>query len=167
MTRRLTIGTAVALAASALVAVILSASGSAQTSGARTIKLFEREKGSTFRFVDNPPKSRNKRRPRASTGDVFVFSTPIFNEARKLRLGQLSVQCTVSRPGTERTETAVCHGAFALKDGQIAVEAVVRGDPKTVVAAVTGGTGVYEGARGTLRSKTVKKGSEDTITLLP
>jgi hypothetical protein len=100
-------------------------------------------------------------------GDVFAFNSPVFDQARTTRLGVLSVQCTVTRPGSEARNESICVGAFRLRDGMITLVTTIKGDPRTVAAAVTGGTGAYSGARGTLVSTTVRGGSEDTITLLP
>jgi len=166
MTRRRG-GIATALVASVLVAVIVSGSGSAQSPGGRTIKLFERDKGSRSGIVDNPPKSKSRRRPRISIGDLVVLTSPVLDEAKQQRLGRISEQCAVTSSGTERTGVVLCHGAFVLGDGQITFEMAVPGAPKTMVGAVTGGTGAYIGARGTFASTNVKGGSEDTLTLLP
>jgi hypothetical protein len=160
--KRLAIVLPAAAAATAVLA-LMSASGSAQTPGT-TLQLFESEKGASFGFVDNPPKSKNDR---ASVGDVFAFNSPVLDQARETRLGVLSVQCTVTRPGKESKAEAACTGAFRLEDGMITLTTSIKGSPKTVTAAVTGGTGAYNGARGSLTSTTVKGGSEDTITLLP
>lgn len=164
--KRLAIVLATAGAAMGVLA-ILSASGSAQAPAGTTLQLFERERGSSFGFVDNPPKIKNRRNARVSVGDVFAFSGPVFDQSRATRLGSLSVQCTVTKPGTEARSEAICVGAFRLRDGIIALTTSIKGEPRTVTAAVTGGTGAYNGARGTLLSRTVKGGSEDTITLLP
>jgi len=164
--KRLAIVLATAGAAVGVLA-ILSASGSAQAPAGTTLQLFERERGSSFGFVDNPPKIKNRRNARVSVGDVFAFSSPIFDQSRATRLGSLHVQCTVTKPGTEARSESICVGAFRLKDGTIALTATLKGEPKTVTAAVTGGTGAYIGARGTLLSTNVRGGAEDTITLLP
>ncbi len=76
--------------------------------------------------------------------------------------------CTFTTSGSPRTARAVCVGAFRLKAGSITLVAALRGQPSTVNAAVTGGTGAYANARGTLRSVNHKDGSStDTITLQP
>jgi hypothetical protein len=152
-----------AAAAATVVLALMSTSGSAQTPGT-TIQLFESEKGASFGFVDNPPKSKNDR---ASVGDAFAFNSPVLDQARQTRLGNLSVQCTVTRPGKESKAETACSGAVRLADGMITLSTSIKGNPKTVAAAVTGGTGAYNGARGSLTSTTVEGGSEDTITLLP
>lgn len=153
-------------AAATTVALVLAASGSGQASGARTIKLFEASNGGTFGFVDNPPKTIRKD-PHASVGDILAFSNPIFDESRKHRLGVSSAQCIATRPGRIATATYTCSGTFALNDGTIAVAALQRGEPITQQLAVTGGTGAYDGARGTIVARMLKSGTEDTITLLP
>jgi hypothetical protein len=151
-------------AAAATGLVLMAASGSAQTPGATTLQLFERERGSSFGFVDNRPRSRNER---ASVGDMFAFNSPIFDQARTTRLGVLSVQCIVTRPGREAQSESMCNGALRLRDGIIAISTTIKGSPRTVTAAVTGGTGAYNGARGTFTSTTGRGGSEDTIALIP
>jgi hypothetical protein len=152
-----------ACAATASAFALISASGSAQTPGT-TLQLFESEKGSHFGFVDNPPKSKNGK---ASVGDTFAFNSPVFDQARTTRLGVLSVRCTVTSPGKESKSEAECTGVVRLNEGMITLATTIKGDPKTVTAAVTGGTGKYVGARGSLTSTTVKGGSEDTITFAP
>jgi hypothetical protein len=151
-------------AAAATGLVLMAASGSAQTPGATTLQLFERERGSSFGFVDNRPRARNER---ASVGDMFAFNSPIFDQARTTRLGVISVQCTVTRPGREAQSESMCSGALRLRDGLITIATTIKGSPRTVTAAVTGGTGAYNGARGTFTSTTVRGGSEDTIALIP
>jgi hypothetical protein len=155
-----------ATTAAAAVALVLAANGSGQVAGARTIKLFEAPTGGTFGFVDNAPKT-NRKDPHASIGDILAFSNPIFDESRTHRLGISSAQCIATRPGKIAAATYACSGTFALNDGTITIAALQRGEPTTQLLAVTGGTGAYDGARGTIVSRTLKNGTEDTITLLP
>jgi hypothetical protein len=153
-------------ATAATIALVLAANGSGQVSGARTIKLFEAPKGGTFGFVDNAPKT-NRKDPHASIGDILAFSNPIFDGSRTHRLGVSSAQCIATRAGRIASATYTCSGTFALNDGTIAVAALQRGEPTTQQLAVTGGTGAYNGARGTIVARMLKSGTEDTITLLP
>jgi len=153
-------------ATAAAIALVLAAGGSGQVAGARTIKLFEAAKGSSFGFVDNAPKT-NRKDPRASIGDILAFSNPIFDQSRTHRLGLTSAQCIATRAGRIASATYTCSGTFALNDGTIAVAALQRGEPTIQQLAVTGGTGAYNGARGTILARTLKTGTEDTITLLP
>jgi hypothetical protein len=155
-----------ATAAAATIALVLVAASSGHVSGARTIKLFEAPKGSSFGFVDNAPKTSRKD-PHASIGDILAFSNPIFDASRTHRLGLSSAQCIATRPGRIASATYTCSGTLALNDGTITIAALQRGEPTTQQVAVTGGTGAYDGARGTIVSRMLKSGTEDTITLLP
>jgi hypothetical protein len=140
--------------------------GDAQASANRTITVFEASKGSTFGFVDNAPKT-NRKDAHASIGDILAFSSPIFDASRTHRLGLSSGECIATRPGRIARATFSCSGTFALNDGTLVVAALQVGEPKTLRLAVTGGTGAYDGARGTVIARTLKDGTEDTIALLP
>jgi hypothetical protein len=64
--------------------------------------------------------------------------------------------------------TNLIHAVFRLPDGQIVIDAAVDGrHPDKVRAAVTGGTGAYEGARGTFTTRPGNAGNADRILLLP
>jgi hypothetical protein len=156
-----------AVVAAGAAAIVLSVTtGSAQPAGARTIKLFEPSKGSTFAFVDNPPKA-NRRHPRESIGDLFVLSNPVLDKSQTHRLGRSAAQCTTSAAGSPQTAIATCFGTLTLNDGTLAIQTTVRGEPRKTTMAVTGGTGAYAGARGTLVAVAGRSGSTDTVTLLP
>jgi hypothetical protein len=155
-----------ALAAAVLVVAALTATAGGQGAQGRTIQLTELDKGATFGFVDNPPRGPGRNRPRVSPGDVLAFSSPVADPSGN-RVGRVDVQCAVTSGRSFRTARQVCHGAFDLADGAISLAATVVGDPKTVVAPVTGGTGAYAGARGQLTSVNQRRGSNDTIELLP
>jgi hypothetical protein len=155
-----------ALAAAALTAAVISATAGGQAAQGRTIQLTELAKGGTFGFVDNPPRG-TMRRPRFSPGDSEAFSS-VLADASGRHVGRLNVQCTVTGGRSARTARVVCTGVFGLPDGTLAVTASLVGEPSTVNAAVTGGTGAYVGARGQLMSVSHRNGSSsDTIQLLP
>jgi allene oxide cyclase-like protein len=157
-------------AAAALLAAIVAAGAGGQAPTGRTLVLTELAKGGTFGFVDNPPKSKRTRSGeprRISVGDMFVFSSRIADQ-QGTRVGKLHVQCVVTVPGALRSAESVCTGVFRLTDGLISVVTAIVGEPTTVSAVVTGGTGTYAGARGTLTSVSHKNGSStDTLQLLP
>jgi hypothetical protein len=162
MQRFMILGTAAVVAT--VIAAASTTSGGAQTSGERTFKVFERA-GGTFGFVDNPPRATNRRNPRTSPGDAFAFSTPLFSE-RNERIGAVHAQCVVTRGGTERRSGSQCMGTLILPEGTLAVSAVAQGDDETI--AVVGGTGAYEGARGSITDRDLPRDrTEDTIHLLP
>jgi hypothetical protein len=150
--------------AATVIAGILTTGGAAQAPGERTFKIIEGS-GGTFKFIDNPPKARNPRNPRLSVGDAYVFTTPLFNEANN-RIGALHVYCAVTRGGRIRRSRSQCNATYALRDGTLAASAVVRGE--TAIIAVVGGTGAYEGARGSITDRDLPRGrTEATVHLLP
>jgi hypothetical protein len=147
--------------------VAMGTSASAQAPTATTITLRELDRGSTFRFVDQAPKSRSQRNPTFSTGDVLVFSNPLVN-ASNARIGSLYAMCTVAKSGTFRSVTALCQGTYRLGDGHIDVQLLARLSQTTVNGAVVGGTGAYANRRGTFSSRMRANGDSDTtITLAP
>lgn len=105
-----------------------------------------------FTFIDNPPRRRE------SAGDVFMGT----GTTRGAKRGSFEFTCTaVSR------RVSLCDGTASFGDGEIHVSARVAGEGRTIRAAIVGGTGAYNGAKGTLTSRTVssRRGvdvSEDT-----
>ena len=149
------------VAAAAVAAIfLLPGAGSAQQSGERTFKLVETGKGASFKFVDVPPRAK---RNRPSPGDGFVFTTPL-KDASGASDGTLTAQCTF----TPKNQS-VCNGVFRLKNGTITGTTEVNDSLKTVIA-ITGGTGAYEGARGSItsidRSHADNSPADDTVHLL-
>ena len=151
--------------AATVIAGILTTGGAAQVPGERTFTVIEGS-GGTFKFIDNPPKARNRRNPRLSVGDAYLFSSPLFNEANN-RIGFLQVSCVVTRGGKFARARSQCNGTYALSDGTLAASAVVRGGQLPTIAVV-GGTGAYEGARGSITDRRLPRGrTEATVHLLP
>ena len=155
---------AVLVVVAAVVAIpVLSASGDV----AQTISFKEVDKGSTFHYVDNAPMNPHNKKPVLSPGDVFVFTSPIADG----KSGQLRAKCTTERKapasdtGFSKSEP-ICSGAFVLSDGTMFVS-VAEGGAKVTHGAITGGTGAYANARGTLTSTQTKSGSDDVVTLVP
>jgi len=160
---------AAAAGAAAAAAAVLAAGGSAQAPVARTLTFTETDRGSTFRVVDNPPRSRRARQgfpTRVSAGDTIVISQRLVQGSGPAT-GTIHVSCTATTGRAQRFDRAVfvCHATTTLPDGTIALEAALRFGDQGVTAAVTGGTGAYEGARGTFTS--AGNPSVDTFRLLP
>jgi allene oxide cyclase len=159
--------TALAVLGAGVVAVAIAASGSAQTSGGRTLHVFERDKGTTFKVLDRGPKIKHDI---LSVGDELIAMSPVFDQSRKRRIGLISFDCVTTKPGSKKFPEGeqLCSAAYRFKDGQLTTTGSLRdvGEP---VEAVTGGTGAYEGAKGTFVSHRAKNegGSVDTIKLLP
>ena len=139
-------------------------------SGLITFTLVERDSPSDdFGFVDNPPKSkRDPRReePEVSAGDLFAFSGGLFTAASGgTRAGGLDVDCVATK-GAKRFDRArfQCLGTATLENGTLSLSVGGRLGPRVVVA-ITGGTGIYAGARGTMISKETQRGAHDRFTI--
>lgn len=98
-----------------------------------------------------------------SVGDRFVFGDTLYAWGTKKKVGTDGGDCALVHVKDKGKEiTAQCVATLSLKGGQITVQGladVTSGKPSTV--AVTGGTGLYRGATGTLtvddQSETVAK----------
>jgi hypothetical protein len=151
--------------------LLVAGGGSAQTPGARTVSLFETNTGSTSAFVDNAPRSPvanpESRRFRFSMGDKIEFTNPLLDQRGGNRLGVLSGEGTVMKGRTFANILLLGTVTFSFSDGSQIAGVGMFSPGKTARVAVTGGTGAYEGARGTIVSQEVQGGSQDTLTLLP
>lgn len=149
---------AAALVAAALTPPLASASS---TERAITLRLLERQ--ASFHVQDNPPLSTSHR---VSAGDTLQFTNELLTERGK-RAGTAYVSCVVVTGGDpERQAAMTCTGTFGLAGGQIDVAATLRkGLPRI---AIIGGTGAYEGARGSIRSLPRKHSMlvDDTLHIL-
>src|SRR3954470_9024129 len=159
-------------AAAATVAVAAAAiSGGAQAADGRTLTFLDDTNHATQAFVDNPPKSPvgnpASKRFRLSTGDMLYVRSPILYHKGGTRIGTAYSQFTVVSGSKFANVVFRGHGAFRLRDGQLAVDGVVRPANSTNTIPVIGGTGAYEGARGSMTFTEVAGGSQDTFHLLP
>jgi hypothetical protein len=151
------------------VATVVAATGSAQTTGGRTITLFENIARERSTLVDNAPKSPSKNpessRFRLSAGDELVNRTPMLDRKGGARVGASYAHAIVVKG--RRFESASLHAniVLALRDGTITLAGLVGAAQRPL--AVTGGTGAYEGARGSATEKETGSGAELTIRLLP
>lgn len=144
-------------------ALIVGTSASAQSSTTLTFK--ELNKGATFAFVDNAPMSKTNGEPSASLGDVIAFTNPL--AAAGKRIGRLYLHCTVVVAARQANKASyACEGVVAIGAGTLSVQAFLAHAGATVRGTVTGGTGVYSNARGTLLSQPTKSGADDVITLV-
>ena len=143
------------------VAVALPVSGQAQSAGEQTIELTARTTG--VRIVDLAPRGR------VSAGDVLVSTNRLTNAAGA-PAGTAHMLCGVTRPArTFERATFQCAGTQRLNDGTLSFSLVARlGADRVITAAITGGTGAYAGARGSVvnteRSENV---SDQVVRLLP
>jgi hypothetical protein len=145
-------------------ALVLGSSASAQ--GAKTLTFKELNHGTTFAFVDNAPTSKAKGEPSASIGDAIVFTNPLTDRVGK-RVGRLFVHCTAVVAARHANKAAFsCEGIMVVDGGTLSVQAFLPNAGATVHGTVTGGTGAYSNARGTLLSRPTTAGADDTITLV-
>jgi len=152
------------IAAAAGLAVVVSIAvtsiGGAQAPGERTFTLVEKPISS--KFIDNPPHLKHQR---PSPGDFFVFSSGLY-DGSGARVGTVLGHCTISAPASLPGE---CEGVAKLKDGQLTFGTATT-NSRTTVIAITGGTGAYEGARGTVtsvnRTGADNSPSDDTVHIL-
>ncbi len=124
------------LAAAAATTLALATSGGAQTP--TTIKLTQKDR--FFHFVDVPPKKGDSK---PTGGDEFVIRGALSRDGAADGAG--TNVCVYTTKGE-----AECNGTLALKDGSIMLSGVLDFTAKSNTGAVTGGTGAYAGARGTV-----------------
>jgi hypothetical protein len=139
----------VGIAAAALAAAVLASTGGAQQQAAPTgtLDLIGLEREATDRFVDNPPRGGERRPP--SAGDTITISQRLRNTSNA-RAGVVRATFTVTGG---RAFTAVGGGTFTLGNGTIRAEGIIeeRGrSDRSDTFAITGGTGAYEDAGGTM-----------------
>jgi allene oxide cyclase len=93
-----------------------------------------------------------------SKGDLLVFANEVFDAANKIRLGSDQGYCVRVIPG----KSWECIWTLILKAGLITVEGPFM-DEGDSLFAVTGGTGEYSGAKGsmTLHPRDAKATSYD------
>ena len=92
-----------------------------------------------------------------SLGDAFIFTSALTRHGKAV--GHTGVVCTLT--SVDRGEVQ-CVGTARLPGGQITIQGLLAGEPEVFSFAITGGTGHYEGADGTL----VVKELSDTQELL-
>jgi hypothetical protein len=83
--------------------------------------------------------------PDLSLGDSFVFTSNLTRHGDKV--GHTGVECTITSVAREETQ---CLGSAVFHHGQITIQGLLAGEPEKFSFAITGGTGAYEGAEGTL-----------------
>ena len=151
------------------VAVGVAASGNAQTNSGRTLTLFEDVSREANTLVDNAPhspaKSPGSRRFRLSMGDELAARTPLLDRRGGARIGTASVHAVVVKGRTFEHATLQAQVTLALRDGTLALTGLAGAAQRPF--AVVGGTGAYEGARGSATEKETGAGADLTVRLLP
>ncbi len=154
---------------------LLGVSGSsAQQPSARTVTVTDSRNGARFAFIDNPPSTRLTRQGdprRISIGDEIVFVNRLRTTSGGKGRGYFRCVAVAAAAGAAGRFDSLCIIDMALPDGHLV------GSGRTanlygnrIEIPVTGGTGAYAGARGTLRrleGPPKMNGGTDTISLLP
>lgn len=112
-----------------------------------TLTFEMRHKEARVTMIDESPRMTRKR-PSESPGDSVV-SRGTLRDAAGAKAGSVHAQFTVTHGRSPNTTEQVV-GAMALTGGQITVHGLMdqKGNSETI--AITGGTGAYDGARGTV-----------------
>jgi hypothetical protein len=87
-----------------------------------------------------------------SLGDLFVFSGPL-QKRSGAEVGRIDGQCTTTSapgPSAEQRQLCIVNATFenTTPGAEIDTQGVGRVEAEDVVLAVTGGTGLYQNARG-------------------
>jgi hypothetical protein len=145
--RRMGVGVAVVLAAGAgwMAAPAVAA--------ARTITLQARSQLEQAQAVDNEPAG-------PSAGDMLVFTERLLDASGK-RIGSDRAVCVRLFDAT-----SLCLGTYKLRGGQVMVQLHQPGPEGTYDQAITGGTGRYAGARGTVTVRQSTGGDRFTFRIL-
>jgi hypothetical protein len=158
------------LVAAATASAIAVTSGTAQAPGERTLTFVERSVPANDVFADVPPLA-TKKHPNPGRGDTLLFDNTVLDASGATKVGRFRARCSFLK-ATRRFvgSVAICDAVYVLADGTItAIASPTFGPP--IHFAVTGGTGAYEGARGsgvsTNRPGANKPLSDTTIHLLP
>ena len=163
--------TRTALAVAAIVTVPALAGIYAQSAGASATETSQRASTMTFlqkdgnlTFVDVGPQGGEMKPP--SQGDAYVLSNRLIDATTKKTVGTTHIVCTTTVPG--KKAIALCDHVFALAGGTLTAQSVAPLSKARETMALTGGTGEYAGARGTVSWDGTGSGelSSYTVTFL-
>jgi hypothetical protein len=154
--RRATLVVSGLVATGALGASVVSPEAQQSSPPTGTLQLTLRDRETTFRLVDVHP---GRRAP--AVGDGFVITGALRDQAGT-RMGRLQATFVAINPRREQAQVAA---TFVLSGGRITASGA---DTKSRVDdfAVTGGTGSYAGARGTLRVTEHRRSATFLFTFL-
>ncbi|MEU9164498.1 hypothetical protein AB0D29_30030 [Streptomyces sp. NPDC048424] len=96
----------------------------------------------------------------AAQGDRTVFNSELFDENHR-SVGETNGTCTTTRTDDHGAE--VCVVTYTLPGGQLSVQGMVFGNitdgrPPSFDNGITGGTGEFDRARGSVHADTIGKG---------
>ncbi len=138
---------AVSAAALATAAAVLAPGTSAQSQGPETLTVQFRHREAKVSIVDLPPRMTRRQRSE-SPGDLAV-GTARLRSPSGAPVGHAHQSFMVTGGRGEATTEQIT-ATFVLRDGQITLQGLAdnRTPDAPLIAAITGGTGRYDGARG-------------------
>jgi hypothetical protein len=158
-------------------AAVVVPSGQAQDAvppGTTTLTFHAPIVGSSFQFVDNPPKSPVNNllspRHRFSLGDTLAGDNRLFDRRGGSRVGRAYYQGTVVRGRTIENLSYITTTTYVLNDGsQIVSQGYARLGARKATVPIVGGTGRFKGARGQVTTTigVFFDSTTETLTLLP
>ena len=121
-------------------ALLFAASPADANRGPRALTFTARSELARVHLVDNAPSGD-------SVGDMVIFTERLFDRHGKL-IGSDAASCVRLFDAT-----SLCTGTYKLPRGRLMVQLLQPGltGTRTYEQAITGGTGRYAGARGTVR----------------
>jgi Dirigent-like protein len=109
------------------------------------------------RIVDNPPKNRGDT---PTVGDTVAFNKLLLDKNGK-RVGSVQAHGTITSGGKNAAETV--EGVMILKGGRLTVQETFRFSDRRHDIAITGGTGSYEGATGSITTGLPGQDDDDLL----
>jgi hypothetical protein len=144
--------TSIVVATVAVGAAVAPATASREASHARTIVIKARSQLEHAQFVDNGAEG-------SSAGDVLLFTERLLNSKGR-SIGHDAATCT-----SLFDARSLCTGAYTLKGGQVLVQLVQPGPNGVYTQAITGGTGRYVRANGTVTVDQRQSGDRFTFRI--
>jgi hypothetical protein len=146
MTIRLALAALAALAAALVTAALVASSGSAQAPAGTTLHLVSKSQKNVGSF----PSGRPRQGEHASFGDKITGDDAGYDRAACTFVGQ----------------SLLCDVQVQLSKGTLSVQGIVPERTKNTPIAIIGGTGAYDGARGTALVTSVNANTTDITVML-
>jgi allene oxide cyclase len=129
-----------------VIALVVAATGAASGSGGHG-RGHDRGKGKTIRVVERATTDTSVDLGASgdSIGDLLAFGNELFDRGNQIKVGTDQGSCVRTVPG----QAYECTWTNSLAKGQITVQGPFL-DSGDSVLAITGGTGAYRKARGTM-----------------
>jgi allene oxide cyclase len=129
-----------------VIALVVAATGAASGSGGHG-RGHDQGKGKTIRVVERATTDTSVDLGASgdSIGDLLAFGNELFDRGNQIKVGTDQGSCVRTVPG----QAYECTWTNSLAKGQITVQGPFL-DSRDSVLAITGGTGAYRRARGTM-----------------